>query len=461
MSKGTLSKSTREQFTSGKSGLIISALSSSAGKTVISAALGRLLSRRGLDVGMVKLGPDYIDTGFHSAALGTEALNLDLWAMSPGLQNRILGRGRGLTIFEGVMGLFDGRLFSTADAAKRLNLAVILILDVRSSAQTPIHIAKALMGKSNIVGVILNRVQSHRHLRLLEEEAEAQGVKVFGALPTDRRLEIGSRHLGLLQAKEVATLDAQLDKAAELLEERLRIDDILKVALPLASPVASPLAPASTSPLAGEGTEPPSFRSPGKRIAVARDEAFSFTYPWFLDSWAARAELSYFSPLADQPPPSEADFIYLPGGYPELHPKLGRAKAFFAGLRRAKENGAWIYGECGGFMALGEEIITADGGKIPMVGLLKFSSRMHKRLRAVNYHQLRLGAKTALGDRGSVWRGHEFRYAEATNGIGRGGGDIGGNEPLFLGEDGGDHGIIDGRVFGSFIHLIDSAILGG
>ena len=426
---------------SDKRGVIISALASGMGKTVVAAALGRCLLKKGVSVGIVKLGPDYIDRGFHSAAIGGEALNLDLWAMSEQLQEHILAsQAAELTIFEGMMGLFDGRLFSTADAAKRLGLGIILILDVGASAQTPIHIAKALASEVNLVGVILNRVRSGRHLRLLKEAAAQLGVKVLGELPSSSALRMDSRHLGLVQAAEVRELDAKLDAAAELLEERLDLAAITAAASPL---------PTTTG-------QSPEFQAPGKHVAVARDRAFSFTYPWFLAGWRnSAAAISYFSPLADQPPPEAADFIYLPGGYPELYPELGRAKRFFDGLRRARERGAWIYGECGGFMVLGESI-TVGGRRTPTAGLLKFSSHMDSKLRAVDYRQVRLNSATALGAEGSMWRGHEFRYATTKRAEGY--------QPLFISAAGGEcsideYGIIDGRVFGSFIHLIDSAML--
>jgi cobyrinic acid a,c-diamide synthase len=192
----------------------------------------------------------------------------------------------------------------------------------------------------------------------------------------------------------------------------------------------------------------------GQRIAVARDEAFLFVYPAVLEGWRRQgATLSFFSPLADEPPDSAADAVYLPGGYPELHAgRLAAAERCLAGLRRAAAAKAAIYGECGGYMLLGDSLTGADGATHRMTGLLPLATSFAERRLHLGYRSARLLADTPLGPRGARFRGHEFHYATTLR--------TGDAEPLFAladscGIDLGPSGLRRGSVFGSFIHLID------
>jgi cobyrinic acid a,c-diamide synthase len=325
-------------------GLVLSAPASGAGKTTIALGLLRAFRSRGLDTASAKSGPDYIDPKFHEAATGRPCATLDAWAMTPD-RLRALTPAAGLVVVEGAMGLFDGApdavrpegRGSTADVAAALGAPVVLILDCAKQGQSAAAIAAGFAAHREdvtVAGVILNRVGSARHEAMIRRAMQAAGIAVIGAVPRDEGLALPSRHLGLVQAEEHGDLEAFIAAAAALITERLDLDALAAAALPLSQPSGQPLAP--LPPL-------------GQRIAVARDQAFAFAYGHILQGWRNQgAEIAFFSPLADQAPDLQADAIYLPGGYPELHAgTLAGAERFLAGVRRAAARGARIYGECG------------------------------------------------------------------------------------------------------------------
>jgi cobyrinic acid a,c-diamide synthase len=391
-------------------GLIFAAPASGSGKTTLVAGLLRLLRRRGLQISAAKLGPDYIDPAFHTAALGRPCLNIDLWAMRPATVTALrehLSNGAALTVVEGAMGLFDGAADGTASAADFAALTgwpVILVVDARGQA----HSAGALLGgfakhraDVAVAGVIFNRIGGPSHETALRQAAEPLGIPVLGCLPRAADLVLPERHLGLVQAGEHADLDAFLDRLADRLEARLDIDRLLDLARPARLPPSAGAA----------GTLLPL----GQRIAVACDAAFAFSYAGQLDAWRnSGAEIELFSPLADEAPRAGCDAVYLPGGYPELHAgRLAAGERFLGGLRDAAARGAVLFG----------------------------------------YREAALLAAGPLGATGASFRGHEFHYATVL--------DEGEGEALFdcsdaLGRTLGAVGRRRGKVAGSFIHLIDS-----
>lgn len=382
---------------------------SGAGKTTITLGLMRALARRGLSVGGVKCGPDYIDPAFHAAATGRESLNLDSWAMDDALLAQLArraGEGADVVIAEGAMGLFDGapgepgRTGASADIAAALGWPVLLTLDVSGQAQSAAAVARGVAlhdPRMRVAGVILNRTASARHERLAREAIEACGLTVFGALPREASVALPERHLGLVQAGETAGLDALLDALAARIEAHLDLDAILAAA---AAGPASALGPLDAPP------------PPGRRIAVAQDGAFTFFYPHLARAWReAGAELVVFSPLADQAPPPDCDACWLPGGYPELHAaRLAAAGAFLDGLRRFAANRP-VHGECGGYMVLGRWLTDAEGVRRPMAGLLDLETSFAQRKLHLGYRRARLAANCALGPAGAELAGHEFHYA--------------------------------------------------
>ncbi len=425
-------------------GLIISATGSGAGKTIITSALIRVLARRGGAVSSFKVGPDYIDGGYHAAASGRASHNIDLWAMRPATARAAIRRcseGADLVIGEGVMGLFDASLSgegSTADVARFLDLPVILVIDVSGQAQS---VAASVAGfrdhrpDIDVAGVILNRTAGDTHLTMLTRALEGVAT-VFGHVKRDDRLVVAHRHLGLVQAHD-GDPDI-IDEAATLIAAGVDVDSMIALARPIA--VTNERDSVTMAP-------------PGQRIAVACDSAFSFLYASLAEAWRnAGAEILWFSPLEDEPPDATADAVYLPGGYPELHAgRLAASQTFLSGLRDAADRGCVIYGECGGYMVLGRHLTDMEGHTHAMAGLLPVTVSMHAPRRHLGYRRMVLASDGPLGKAGSIWRGHEFHYASETSPAA---------PPLFLasdanGRDLGACGAVNGRVAASFMHLID------
>jgi cobyrinic acid a,c-diamide synthase len=431
-------------------GLMIAAPRSGSGKTTVTLGLLRAFRRRGVDVVGLKSGPDYIDPAFHAAASGREGVNLDSWAMPPKLLSALAAHASadcGLALCEASMGLFDGvpaqsgRGGASADVAAALAMPVMLILDVTGQAQSAAAIVKGCATydpRLTVAGVIVNRVGSERHHRLVAEAIEAIGIPVIGSLPRNDKVALPERHLGLVQAGETEGLEARLEAITDFVEAHVDCDGVLASAgeLDWASPAPAPIA----------------LRPPGQRIALARDAAFSFIYPHLVRGWrAAGAEIVAFSPLADEPPAADCDFCWLPGGYPELHAgRLAAAARFRHGLRRFAETRP-VHGECGGYMALGESLIDASGAAYPMAGLLGITTSFAKRRMTLGYREARIATNCALGRQGALMRGHEFHYATIVA--------AGSDKPFAFvrdvyGAPPAPAGSRRGRVTGSFFHVI-------
>ncbi|MGO9236143.1 MAG: cobyrinate a,c-diamide synthase [Methylocella sp.] len=390
-------------------GLVIAAPRSGSGKTMLTLGLMRAFRNAGLAVAGAKCGPDYIDPAFHAAATGKQSFNLDSWAMTPA-QLGELGVAAGdaceLILCEGLMGLFDGvpgepgRTGSSADVAAALGWPVLLVLDISGQSQTAAAIVQGCASfdpRIKIAGVVLNRVASPRHRSLVSASIEALGIPVLGALPRDEKISLPERHLGLVQAGETAGLDAALDRIADFINAHVDAGAILASAR--ASMIFTGVAPRALPP-------------PAQRVAIARDAAFSFLYPHILAGWRkAGADIVFFSPLANEPPPEDCDLLWLPGGYPELHAgRLAAAERFLKGLRRFAETKP-AHGECGGYMILGQSLIDQAGHAHRMAGLLGASFSFAKRKLHLGYRQVRLAEAHPLGAKGALLRGHEFHYA--------------------------------------------------
>ena len=507
-------------------GIVIGAPASGSGKTTVTLALLRHLRERGVRVGSLKVGPDYIDPAFHAAASGRACLNLDPWAMRGTTFAAAVGAASGdadLVVVEGVMGLFDGATAdegSTADVAAALGWPVVLVVDagaMAASAAAVVHGFASYRDDVDVAGVIYNRVGSDRHAELLAEATEGRevpdyangvraeehprnarlpkarppesagfqpamdrdpstagagrmpalpggwrsrnacgpsgsvrnqaGVPVLGCIRRDPALALPDRHLGLVQASEHPDLESFLRTAATTVGGSVDIDALLR---------AARSGPGATAGGVGGGGAGMTACLPvlGQRIAVARDEAFAFAYPLVLDGWRrAGAEVSLFSPLADESPSSVADAIYLPGGYPELHAgRLAGAGRFIEGLHAAAARGAVVYGECGGYMVLGESLVDADSTSHAMAGLLPVATTFAERRLTLGYRSAHALAAGPFGGAGTGYRGHEFHYARVLR--------ESGDEALFRcadarGRDLGPAGRRIGRIMGSFVHLID------
>jgi cobyrinic acid a,c-diamide synthase len=430
------------------SGLLIAAPRSGSGKTTLTLGLMRALRRRGVAVAGVKSGPDYIDPAFHRAALGRDSYNLDSWAMDGDLLASLAAQASAEAEFllaEASMGLFDGvpapqgRSGSSADLAAALGLPVLLALDASGQAQSAGAVAKGCAtfdARLSVAGVVLNKIGSPRHLRLAREGIEAAGLKVLGALPKQADVALPERHLGLVQAAETEQLDARLQALADFVEAHVDLDAVL----------------ACAGPLSIAGGARTALPPPGQSIALARDAAFSFLYPHLVAGWRAQgAEILYFSPLADEPPPDSADCLWLPGGYPELHAgRLAANSRFLDGLRAFAQRRP-VHGECGGYMVLGETLTDASGVDHAMAGLLSVRTSFARRKMTLGYRDAVLAADCALGRKGQRLRGHEFHYASIVT--------LGADEPMALAADayGGapaPAGSRRGLVSGSFFHCV-------
>jgi cobyrinic acid a,c-diamide synthase len=434
--------------------LVIAAPGSGAGKTTVTLALLRALRRHGYGVGSFKVGPDYIDPAFHARATGRPCLNLDSWAMrfeTLALLMQEAGQAADIVIGEGVMGLFDGApggSGSTADLAALFGLPVVLVVDVRAMGASAAALIEGFIRHREdvrVVAAILNRVGGPDHEHLLRQACEEHfATPILGCLPGAAALALPERHLGLVQAAEHPALESVLEHAADVVERCIDLGWLIRLARP---PSVSPMG-SSALPL------PPL----GQRIAVAADIAFAFAYHATLQGWRRQgAEISTFSPLADEAPPAGVDAVYLPGGYPELHAgRLAAATTFRDGLRRAAKGGATIFGECGGYMALGEALIDARGTRHPMAGLLPVTTSFAMPQRHLGYREIELLADTPLGPAGARLRGHEFHYASETA---RGGAPFARARDA-RGRELGEVGCRVGSIAGSFLHLVDRAVPG-
>ncbi len=432
-------------------GIIIAAPGSGSGKTTLTLALLRCLREAGLSVASAKVGPDYIDPAFHAAASGRACHNLDTWSMSDRTLRALIAdlqRDAAAVVVEGVMGLFDGApdgRGSAADLARRTGWPVVLVVDASGMAASVAALAHGFTTydpEVEVAGVIFNRAGSARHGALLRRAMQSSGIPVFGCVTRSERLALPDRHLGLVQAREHPDLEGFLQGAAGRIGREVDTEALLAAAR------TARIEPAEN----GHG-----LPAPGRRIAVARDDAFAFCYPYVLDAWRrAGCELSFFSPLADEPPAEEADAVYLPGGYPELHAgRLSAAGRFKSGLARCAERGAVVYGECGGYMVLGERLVDGDGVSHRMAGLLPVETSFASPRLSLGYREVALAGDGALGREGARFRGHEFHFASvlarapvpalfrAFNAE---------MEPL------GDAGLRVGSVMGSFVHLMDACV---
>ena len=429
--------------------IIVGGARSGSGKTSVAIGLMRALRRCGLAVAGAKSGPDYIDPGFHAAATGRAGVNLDSWAMSPPLLDALIAQQAAdadALVIESAMGLFDGvrgeagRSGSAADLARRYGIPVLLVLDVSGQSQTAAAIAHGFVSfdpQVRIAGVVLNQVASDRHDSQARDGIVAHDIAVLGSVRRNPDMALPERHLGLVQAREHAALEAFIERLAGIVETSLDLEAILERARPL-----------ETVAGATDDLLPP----PGRRIAIADDAAFTFLYPHLARHWrAAGAELLPFSPLADEGPDASCDVCWLPGGYPELHAgKLAAARNFkqlLAQFASAKP----VHGECGGYMVLGAALEDADGVTHEMTGLLGHVTSFAKRKMNLGYRRARLAQDCALGRAGAAVRGHEFHYSRLT--------DPGRDAPLAELSDADGHalGASGGRrgsVTGAFFHAI-------
>jgi cobyrinic acid a,c-diamide synthase len=370
--------------------LLVAAIASGQGKTTVTAALARRLRRRGQRVHVFKCGPDFIDPMVLEHASRAKVHTLDLWMVGLEQSRQRLARAAreaDVVLVEGVMGLYDGDP-SAADLARAFDLPVLAVIDASAMAQTAGAVVMGLRdyGPVRMAGVVANRVASEGHARMVA--ASLRDIPLLATLPKQAR-QLPERHLGLVVPGEVADIDAILDELAD----QLQVDEAQWNAL-------APQLPDEARP-----EEPVAPLLAGTTVAIARDAAFCFLYPANVDTLEALgARIVWFSPLADEPVPENADAVYLPGGYPELHGEtLAQAGRWQSSIRAAHASGLPILGECGGMMVLAESLADKEGRDWPMAGLLPGRVLMQPRLAG-------LGSQGLATNAGQM-RGHTFHYS--------------------------------------------------
>lgn len=387
---------------------VVAGTHSGCGKTTVTLGIMAALCKRGIDVQPFKCGPDFIDPTLHRLVTGKVSRNLDMRMCGAEYVQQLFGKHAskdGISIIEGVMGLFDGGNGSAARLSTLLDIPVILVVDVRSAAESVAAVIKGfetLDPQVRVAGVILNRVGSERHHQMIADAVKKYcRADIIGALPRDSTITLPSRHLGLHMGAEVHLNQQRL---IDLMEQNLDLDRLQK--LSQLSKV-----PELPNPKPETGNRKPADRI---RLAVAWDEAFCFYYQDNLDMLKETgAEIVIFSPLHDEALPDNLAGIYLGGGYPELYAaELSDNTSMRKAIRLFSQSGRPVYGECGGFMYLTSSITDTEGRQQPMAGVYPVASRMQKRLRRLGYRQVEMQTGTVLGTKGFCCYGHEFHYSE-------------------------------------------------
>ncbi|MFF3390298.1 cobyrinate a,c-diamide synthase [Streptomyces sp. NPDC002669] len=407
--------------------LVIAAPSSGSGKTTVATGLMAAFAGRGLAVSAHKVGPDYIDPGYHTLATGRPGRNLDAYMCGPDRIEPLFAhgaRGCGLAVVEGVMGLYDGasgqgELASTAQVAKLLRAPVVLVVDASSQSRSVaalVHGFASWDPRVRLGGVILNKVGSQRHEMLLREALEESGVPVMGVLRRAGQLAVPSRHLGLVPVAErrgdavdaVEAMRAQVVAGCDL-------DALL--ALAASAPPVGGEAWDAAAEVAGHGgavVRPAGGRAGPRRIAVASGAAFTFSYAEHTELLtAAGAEVVPFDPLRDEALPEGTRGLVIGGGFPEVYASELSANA---ALRRSVvdlvASGAPVAAECAGLLYLARSL---DG--LPMCGVLDAEARMSKRL-TLGYREAVAVSDSVLAASGTRVRGHEFHRTVLEPGAG-------------------------------------------
>lgn len=391
--------------------IMFGATHSGAGKTTVTLGLMHALTRRGLKVQPYKVGPDYIDTGWHKLATGYASFNLDAF-MLPENNLKYLFQSHAKTadinIIEGVMGLYDGygvdpNYCSSAGLAKILNCPIILVVDGKAVSTS---IAATVMGFQKfqpnvpIVGVLVNRVNTDSHYQLLKQAIETYcQIPVLGRLPNMPELVLPERHLGLVPTEEMQDMQSYWQQLADAIEQYIEVDRIIELS-------------AGQELAVNEPKLPNTAKYQGLTMAIAQDAAFHFYYQDNLDLLKQLGlQLIPFSPLTDSQLP-ECDLVYLGGGFPEVFAEqLAANQAMRQSILQAHQQAKPIYAECGGLMYLGESL-QVDGKSFDMVGVLAGYSQMTKGLKRFGYCEGRALTNTLLADTGEILKGHEFHHSE-------------------------------------------------
>ena len=422
--------------------IVVAGTHSGAGKTTIASGLMAALVNRGLRVAPFKVGPDFIDPSYHALATGRPGRNLDAFLSSPELVGPLFAhgvRGADVAVVEGVMGLFDGKsgggeLASTAHVAKLLDAPVVLVVDgsaMARSAAAMVHGYATFDPELNVAGVVLNRVGSATHERMLRDALAPLGIPVLGVLRRDAAVSTPDRHLGLVPAAE-RRKEAQesIDALGIVVARSLDLDAAMRLASSAGSLRAEPWSPEA----------PEEERRPGVRVSVAAGPSFSFLYEENVELMeGAGAEVIHFDPTSDRDLPDGTDALYLGGGFPEAYSDaLSANEPMKESVARFAGGGRPVVAECGGLLYLAREL---DGK--PMCGVLDASARMTDRL-TLGYREARATHDSPLAEENASVRGHEFHYSAVEPGAGE--------NPAWDLAGRGAEGFMAGAVHASYLH---------
>lgn len=389
---------------------MVAAPASGSGKTVVTCALLAALKRRRHDPCAFKCGPDYIDPMFHRAILGVESHNLDLYLSSEATVRSLYAdavAGHGAAVCEGVMGFYDGVGGTTTDAsawhlAHTLGMPVLLVLRPKGASLTLAATIRGMvefMPQSHVAGVFLNDCSESLYRTLAPALEEKTGVPVLGYLPSTPEAKFESRHLGLYTAMEIVDLRARINAIAAVVLQTMdwkRFETVF----------STKERPAPRRP----------YPQAMARVAVARDEAFCFTYAETIEAFCrAGLEPVFFSPLHEKALPPEIGGMYLPGGYPELHAEaLSRNESMRRAVFAAVQGGLPTVAECGGFLYLGQSLQDQEGQTFPMVGVLPGHGLRTDKLVRFGYAELTARQGSLLFRQGESTPVHEFHYWDST-----------------------------------------------
>jgi cobyrinic acid a,c-diamide synthase len=422
--------------------IVVAGTHSGAGKTTVASGMMAALSSKGYRVAPFKVGPDFIDPSYHTLAAGRPGRNLDAFLSGPDLIGPLFAhgaQGADIAVIEGVMGLFDGKsgageLASTAHVARLLNAPVVLVVDARAMSRSVaalVHGYSTFDLKVRVAGVVLNRVGSSTHEKMLRDALKPLGIPILGILRRDATIKTPDRYLGLVPvAERREEAGRSLDALGVVMSRSLNLDDMVRLACS-----AGPLEAGPWSPESPEGD-----RSEGVRIAVATGPSFSFLYRENLELLeGAGAEAVTFDPTADEDLPSGTDALYLGGGFPETYAEaLSSNGRMREKVRAFAATGRPVVAECGGLLYLVSEL---DGH--PMCGVLEATARMTDRL-ALGYREARALTDSPLAKPSATVRGHEFHYSSVEPGAG--------DRPAWELAGRGPEGFVDGGVHASYLH---------
>jgi len=381
--------------------IVIASNSSGGGKTTVTLGIMKALKNRGFEVQGYKVGPDYIDAAFHTKISGQDSRNLDLYLMGDEGVRASFSRGYGdLGVVEGVMGLYDGKgvdtSYSTYHLSKVLDLPIILVLSPKAQVATLCAEINGIVSfkDADIKGIILNNITESYYKLLKAAINKNCNLEVLGYLPKDERLDLKSRHLGLIQSSEIEDLEGKIEICAQLLEKHLDMNLLLE-----------------------RFKESEKFidnfhvENKGKRIAIAYDKAFSFYYKENLELLGEMGEVIYFSPLIDKELPNNIDFLYLGGGYPEVFIKeLSENTSMLNSIKKALDNGLHCYAECGGLMylTLGEIPLAEEQISHNAVGFFNGYYTLTKKLQNFGYAQIKVEVENTILPKDISINCHEF-----------------------------------------------------